>query len=354
MTSKLTITDERLAELVAFKPLPGTDINSATRDEWMAMAAELHERRNAAMDSEPVAWLWSRDDERDVSLTPPDDDEDAADAIECGWTATPLYRHAQPAPVAQPVMFIDGDISSEDADKLAKVTREFNEEDERPLAKMARIIRENPHPTNECDMPKSQTQPAPALPDFDDVLESLDYEVRCNARESEHVMQACQAMYDACRAAMLNHPSSIQPNTDAAPGTEIKHPSSNSPVIPGAEQRISDAVELLKKAAPAMLADNVGPDGPLAGRMKSPVIPEGYVMVPMRLTAENGAKAALLGEFNLEYTLTCHECFGEGCDDCSGEGTWTSTMPIDWTTIKEIWDKAINHFAAAQREVKGE
>ncbi|HHT0132161.1 TPA: hypothetical protein ACTW38_004340 [Klebsiella michiganensis] len=55
MTSKLTITDERLAELVAFKPLPGTDINSATRDEWMAMAAELQERRKAA--SEPVAYL---------------------------------------------------------------------------------------------------------------------------------------------------------------------------------------------------------------------------------------------------------------------------------------------------------
>lgn len=48
MTSKLTITDERLAELVAFKPLPGTDITSATRDEWMAMAAELQERRKAA------------------------------------------------------------------------------------------------------------------------------------------------------------------------------------------------------------------------------------------------------------------------------------------------------------------
>ncbi|HFE3976425.1 TPA: DUF551 domain-containing protein [Klebsiella pneumoniae] len=46
-------------------------------------------------------------------------------------------------------------------------------------------------------------QPAPALPDFDDVLESLDYEVRCNAWESEHVMQACQTTYDACRAAML-------------------------------------------------------------------------------------------------------------------------------------------------------
>lgn len=54
-----------------------------------------------------------------------------------------------------PVMFIDGNISSQDADKLAGIIREFNEEDERPLAKMARIIRDNPHPTNECDMPKA-------------------------------------------------------------------------------------------------------------------------------------------------------------------------------------------------------
>ncbi|MGE2471817.1 hypothetical protein ACMFCN_28410 [Klebsiella michiganensis] len=60
--------------------------------------------RPAAMPAAPVAWLWSRngDDERDVSLTPPDDDDDAADAIECGWTATPLYRHAQ-----QPVVDIE-------------------------------------------------------------------------------------------------------------------------------------------------------------------------------------------------------------------------------------------------------
>lgn len=87
---------------------------------------------------------------------------------------TKLYRHAQPA-LVQPVMFIDGDISSEDADKLAKIIREFNEEDERPLAKMARIIRENPHPTNECDMPKAQ--PAPVVPVVpvvpDDVLDAL-------------------------------------------------------------------------------------------------------------------------------------------------------------------------------------
>ncbi|WP_410743375.1 hypothetical protein [Citrobacter portucalensis] len=84
--------------------------------------------------------------------------------------------------------------------------------------------------------------------------------------------------------------------------------------------------------------------------VNSPVTPDGWVMVPKRLTAENGAKGALLGEFNLEYTLTCHECFGEGCDDCSGEGTWINTIPVDWTTIKEIWAKGIEHFAAAPKQ----
>ena len=72
--------------------------------------------------------------------------------------------------------------------------------------------------------------------------------------------------------------------------------------------------------------------------------------MPKKLTAENGAKAALIGEFNLEYSLTCHECFGEGCEDCSGEGAWTNTIPIDWTTIKDIWAKAIDHFAAAPKQ----
>lgn len=82
-------------------------------------------------------------------------------------------------------------------------------------------------------------------------------------------------------------------------------------------------------------------------------VPDGWVMVPKRLTAENGAKAALIGEFSLEYSLTCHECFGEGCEDCSGEGAWTNAVPIDWSTIKDILAKAIDHFAAApQQEVK--
>lgn len=64
--------------------------------------------------------------------------------------------------------------------------------------------REWPEPKDGEPRLHIKEQPAPALPDFDNVLESLDYEVRCNAWESEHVLKACQATYDACRAAMLN------------------------------------------------------------------------------------------------------------------------------------------------------
>lgn len=74
----------------------------------------------------------------------------------------------------------------------------------------------------------------------------------------------------------------------------------NSPAIPGAEQRIADAVELLKKAAPAMLADNGGPDGPLAGRMKSPVIPDGLIAAVNRLLDSDGSRGCY-------SAISCHD-----------------------------------------------
>ncbi len=46
----------------------------------------------------------------------------------------------------------------------------------------------------------------------------------------------------------------------------------------------------------------------------APVVPDGYVMVPMRLTAENGAKGALSGEFSETKLVNCPECFGD--DEC--------------------------------------
>lgn len=87
--------------------------------------------------------------------------------------------------------------------------------------------------------------------------------------------------------------------------------------------------------------------------VNSPVIPDGYVMVPMRLTAENGAKGALSGEFSETKFVNCPECFGDDeCETCDGSGRIEITVPVTWATIKEIWAKGVEHFAAAPQEVK--
>lgn len=83
----------------------------------------------------------------------------------------------------------------------------------------------------------------------------------------------------------------------------------------------------------------------------SPLIPEGYVMVPMRLTAENGAKGALSGEFLEIQFVNCPECFGDDeCETCDGSGRIEIKVPVSWTTIKEIWIKGVEYFAAAPQE----
>ena len=86
----------------------------------------------------------------------------------------------------------------------------------------------------------------------------------------------------------------------------------------------------------------------------SPVIPDGWVMVPVALTAENGAKACLLGEFSESTNISCPECFGdEECETCDGSGTIKIKLPVSWTTVKAIWARGVEHFAAApQQEVK--
>ncbi|WP_434134407.1 hypothetical protein JQR88_11100 [Pseudomonas luteola] len=74
-----------------------------------------------------------------------------------------------------------------------------------------------------------------------------------------------------------------------------------------------------------------------------------YVSVPRRLTAENGAKAALSGEFTVEYTATCPDCSEIDADDecviCRGEVDYTESVTIPWSTIKDIYAAAIHHFA---------
>lgn len=108
----------------------------------------------------------------------------------------------------------------------------------------------------------------------------------------------------------------------------------NSSVIPGAEQRIAGAVELLKKAAPAMLADNSGPDGPLAGRMKSPAIPDGYVMVD----------ASVLSDLR-DWARPEIE---EYCE------MWAGRRDDEFPALRKVIADADVLLAAAPQEVKGD
>ncbi|SVN00404.1 Uncharacterised protein [Klebsiella pneumoniae] len=82
-----------------------------------------------------------------------------------------------------------------------------------------------------------------------------------------------------------------------------------------------------------------------------PKEPAAEMMVPMRLTAENGAKGVLSGEFSETQFVNCPECFGDDeCETCDGSGRIEIKVPVSWTTIKEIWIKGVEYFAAAPQE----
>lgn len=79
-----------------------------------------------------------------------------------------------------------------------------------------------------------------------------------------------------------------------------------------------------------------------------------FVIVPKKLTAENGAKSALLGEFNEKVIIDCDVCDGAGhihdevCEECDGAGNYCYIVPVSWATIKAIWDKAIATVGAVE------
>ncbi len=78
------------------------------------------------------------------------------------------------------------------------------------------------------------------------------------------------------------------------------------------------------------------------------------VMMPRALTAENGAKGLLSGEFKEVVLMQCPRCDGEGwedeesgeeCYECTGAGEYALKVLVSWTTIKEIYAIAVKHLA---------
>lgn len=222
-------------------------------EDYAALAAELQERRKAAMDSEPVAWRWRWSDDAEGYWRYTEEQRETRGSV----TAQPLYSHAQ-----QPVVPEEMNFSAA------------------------------------CNF------------------------VQINGMAKEDRVTLAMRVWNACRAAILQ----AQSDDDGEPTDD---------------ERIM-AIEGIHNC------ERCGDEGWVMGEMgitrcacgqagNSPVIPDGYVMVPMRLTAENGAKGALSGEFSETKFINCPECFGDDeCETCDGSGRIEITVPVTWTTIKEI------------------
>lgn len=214
--------------------------------------AALFEIALAALDSEPVAYMYDGEDGTEYN---------GHNEFSGGGKGIALYRHAQPTSEREqvrrehaewsqatfgnvgptgPLKHLSkealeaaaepGDLSEWadmqfllwDAQRRAGIT---DEQITQAMIEKLAVNKQRSWPEPKDGEPRLhiKAQPAPVVPEKATVGEMPFL----GTSEGAYVRG-----WNDCRAAMLNHPSSIQPNTDAAPGAEIKHPSSNSPVIP--------------------------------------------------------------------------------------------------------------------------
>ncbi|HBW4478644.1 TPA: DUF550 domain-containing protein [Klebsiella pneumoniae] len=302
------LTDERVTSVIERLEhyacnLKWTNVRGA--QDLLAAAdglRELQERRKAAMDSEPVAWTWHY---REQWLVTNDKCRAEFVAKDGDVAVLPLYRHAQPAPERDQVRIAHAEWSQATFGNVGPVG---------PLKHLSKEALE------------AAAEPGD-LSEWAD-MQFLLWDAQRRAGITDE--QITQAMIEKLA---VNKQRSWPEPKDGEPRLHINEQpalTGNFPII---------GIDLA-----------TGPDRTVE---VSYVAPPGYVMVPMRLTAENGAKGALSGEFSETKFVNCSECFGDDeCETCDGSGRIEITVPVSWTTIKEIWAKGVEHFAAAPQEVK--
>ena len=116
---------------------------------------------------------------------------------------------------------------------------------------------------------------------------------------------------------------------------------------------VTEALELdTAKNGYILLVQDAEPNFDINGN--SPVTPDGWVIVPKKLTAENGAKGVLSGEFSETTFISCPECFGDDdCETCDCSGRIEIKVPVSWTTIKTIWAKGCEYFSIVAPQQDG-
>ncbi|EDV3122974.1 hypothetical protein S740_004164 [Salmonella enterica subsp. enterica] len=195
-----------------------------------------------------------------------------------------------------------------------------------------------------------RAQPAPVVPDEcpTELLafceQVIDSRITANAKADE--------LWNACRAAMLQGGEPVSQTyelPELIEGMEVSIDVSTCDADAGNRYfgTVTEVSELdIAKNGYILLVQDAEPNFDVNGN--SPVIPGGWVMVPKKLTAENGAKSLLSGEFLETTFISCPECFAdEECESCDGSGRIKIEVPVSWTTIKAIWNKGVEHFRSS-------
>ena len=77
------------------------------------------------------------------------------------------------------------------------------------------------------------------------------------------------------------------------------------------------------------------------------------VLLPRRLTAENGAKSLLMGEFSETIIISRPRCLdmdeNENCIFCDNSGEIENKVFIQWDTIKNIYKKIVENLTIKER-----
>ncbi|HHL4977395.1 TPA: hypothetical protein ACQ8BA_002531 [Escherichia coli] len=164
--------------------------------------------------------------------------------------------------------------------------------------------------------------------------------------------------WNACRAAMLHGAEPVSQTynlPELIEGMEVSIDVSTCDADLGNRYfgTVTEALELdTAKNGYILLVQDAEPNFDINGN--SPVTPDGWVIVPKKLTAENGAKGVLSGEFSETTFISCPECFGDDdCETCDGSGRIEIKVPVSWTTIKTIWAKGCEYFSIVAPQQDG-
>ncbi|CAH5526137.1 hypothetical protein [Klebsiella oxytoca] len=217
----------------------------------------------AAMDSEPVAYMYDGEDGREYN---------GHNEFSGGGKGIPLYRHAQPAPASEPMAVTDDELNAALQLHRLKVDGHSQLSDAfRAGFKYAR---------------RTVPPETVSVPDFGGLTKCIVQRlVDYGAADDDSIASAEEFVYNACRAAMLQtQPICTCPSGDGSLRWPCPEHPRNSPAHSGLRPEQSGV--------------------PPAQDGNSPVIPDGLIAAVNRLLDSDGSRGCY-------SAIRCHEARAE-------------------------------------------